>query len=658
MEGEEELKEKWVMILGGETLGKTTFVRKLRGEGRGESVVFEGIGEITQFKFGGVLFNCWEIEGSSFFPRPFFFANLIYIVVFDLNQSLPLIYSSLSSWVYSLSQVPSSQILLVGTHSTSVLPEKKQQVIEKIAQEFRGREEVEGGEGELREGGELLVVDWSTGEGMENVKKTLETLASQNLPRVPRFFVEIRQLFEGFCENHQEVAFMEANELKKELHKRKGGLEGLSLESWESFLRVSNDFGSVVLVDLDEYVGNCKISYTYVIFRLSWIVKKFKIMVGICQDIEKNGVVSIGALCKCWREEFKNSIEEIFWEALEKLGWVCRLSGRAKGEMIVPSLLPDSFPCNFSRWVQNGEEMRYCLVGCEEGNEVSSKVFRRSFLLKKEKESLPIGMIGKVLSSMFQWGEVSYAWKRGCVVVCGSGGDSIVVMMWEVSSGRRAGLHFIFYSEESLQSSCSLLREKNSLLMIRRLLQQTSLMMQNLFQDIYGVDYEAIIPCYFDSHGIPCDWVKIDDVFLAMHQNENENEVATVMKEGRNGGEEVSVGDWAPDLNLNNEGSLCFFEEDSIVFGEMLGKGAYGKVWAGEIRRVGGEENQRSAKKVAIKEILLDKWRKSLLETLKMVHRETYFSCLRHPNIMKMEGICARKSTPLLLFELLDGVFL
>ena len=180
-------------------------------------------------------------------------------------------------------------------------------------------------------------------------------------------------------------------------------------------------------------------------------------------------------------------------------------------------------------------------------------------------------------------------------------------------------------------------------------------------------------------------------------------------REGGKGGE-VAVGGLAPDL-VFDEAPLCFFDADCIALGRLLGEGSYGEVREGEIPwegekggENGGEEDEErreeeeeeeekekeeeerekeeeeekkekkkeenkekkeeeknppKTRKVAVKKILLDKLlqKNNFQEILKMLHHETYFSLqVNHPNVVKLVGMCAQTSPPLLLLELLDGV--
>ena len=654
-----ELKEKKVLVVGDAAVGKTTLLRGLGGENEvAAKVATDGI-EIGELHLGGVVLNCWDFAGQEVYRythQLFLSDSSIYLLLFNLSQPIPSICSQLTYWLDSIShRAPASQILLVGTHASVVPPENKHQVVEAVAQKFS--EHV---------GGEVLVVDSLTGEGLGSVKESLLGVALHNLPRVPRLFEEIRQSFKQYRDFEKDSHLVEVNQLKVILEKTQM-LGSLTEESWEWCLRVLHCLGSIVLVDWDIYMGNQYTRSTYAILRPSWLVDVFKTVVTMRHNYVKDGVVSIERLRRCW-EGYDESIHDLLLEALVKFGVVCRMSGRGEGKVIVPCLLPDCAPDNFFVWTQNGEEALSCLGGHSE-SEVTrhSQTFRRSFLLKREKSRLPVGVMGKVLSTMFQWGKVQYAWKTGCIVVCGDE-DKVVAMMWEGMCRTRSGVHFAFSAENSTPSlsfDSSLDRSSST---VREILQQASQLMQNLFDDFYKVDYEAVVPCSLDQQGIPLTWAKVSEILVAMY--ESNSTVSVVTREGTFGGE-VALGGLVPDLMLD-QASVRFLDKDSIVMGHLLGSGAFGEVWEGEIpweidpeqgRRDQREEEKETqileTKKVAVKKILLDEQLKedSFEEILKMLHHETYFSLqMQHPNVVKMVGMCSQTSPPLLLLELLDGV--
>ena len=680
-----ELKEKKVLVVGDAAVGKTTLLRSLRGEKEVEAkVATDGI-EIGEFELDGVSLNCWDFAGQEVYRythQLFLSDSSIYLALFDLSQPIPSICSQLTYWLYSITnRAPASQILLIGTHASIVPPEKTQQTAKEVAHKFRGRVERE-----------VLMVDSLTGEGLENVKKALLKVARRNLPRVPRLFEQIRNSFREYRDSHQDGPFIEANQLKRELRK-KGALKNLTTGSWEWSLRVLNYLGGIVLVHWDSYMGNQHTRSTFVVLRPSWLVDVFKTVVTMRHNFVKDGVVSIENLRRCWQEEYDVSMHDLVFEALEMFDVVCRLKGKGDGKVIVPCLLPDCPPHDFFTWVQNGEGELPVLWGRSEENKTLSALFRRSFLLKTEKNYLPVGVIGKALSAMFQWGKVRYAWKTGCVVVCGDE-DDIAVAMWEDWCGKRAGVHFVFFADKSAPSlssssfsssfSCSSLTSSESPFSVstlgesasstvKDLLHHTSQMMQNLLDDFYKVDYEAVIPCCVDAQGVPLEWVRVKDVLLAVYKNVHKVKLMK-RKEGKKG--EVAIGGLAPDLMLD-QGPLRFFDENSIAVGKLLGEGAYGEVWEAEVPweessegpREGEEKKEErekirgtpKTKTVAVKKILLDKLqqKENFEEILTMLHHETYFSLqVQHPNVVKLVGMCSQSSPPLLLLELLDGVCL
>ena len=713
-----ELKQKKVLVVGDAAVGKTTLLRALRGEGDvAAKVATDGI-EIGELELDGVVLNCWDFAGQEVYRythQLFMSGNSIYVVLFNLSHSLPSICSQLTYWLDSIShRAGDSELLLVGTHASVVPREKMEQMLEQVAHKF-GRYVNRNG----------VVVDSLSGEGLNIMKKALSEVARHNLPRVPRLFEKIRQFFHQYGESGKEHSrfFVEMNQLKQDV-----GIESLTDESWRWCLRVMNYVGSIVLVDRDSYAGNKRLRSTFVIVRPSWLVDMFKTVVTMRHNYVKDGIISMEGLRKCW-EGYDLSMHDLLLEALEKFDVVCRLSGRGgDNKVIVPCLLADCAPDDFFGWTQNGETALCCLLGRVRGvvgGEVigDSSTFRRSFVLKcekrEERSGMPVGVMGKVLCSMFQWGKVRYAWKTGCVVVCGDHHTTIVGMMWEGDCGGRPGVHFVFCeqhntspgsqcspssssscssslsSRSSSSSSCSLpssspslLRSSNKCASMRGLLQQASQLMKNLFEDFYRVEYEVVVPCCVDEQGVPVTWVNVDDIIVSLYQL-NDPEVSVVTKDRAVVGK-VAVGGLAPDLMLDDD-CARFFDEDEIVLGRLLGNGAFGEVFEGEVlwdyrieeslkeehnddERNGGKGNGKEqelddevekvghpqTKKVAVKKILLDKLLKEggkKEEILKELHHETYLSLkVRHPNVVEMVGMCAQTSPPLLLLELLDGV--
>ena len=107
-------------------------------------------------------------------------------------------------------------------------------------------------------------------------------------------------------------------------------------------------------------------------------------------------------------------------------------------------------------WVQNDSRLdsRLSDLKGDAGNRnvlfSSSVILRRSFLLKKSNSRMPVGVMGKVLSSMFYWGRIQRVWRTGCVVKCDCGNDDVVVAMWEKWCGARVGIHFVFHVNKRL----------------------------------------------------------------------------------------------------------------------------------------------------------------------------------------------------------------
>ena len=705
-----ELKEKKVLIVGDAAVGKTTLLRGLRGENDvAAKVATDGI-EIGELRLDGVVLHCWDFAGQEVYRythQLFMSGNSIYVVLFNLSHPIPSICSQLTYWLDSIGhRAGDSEMILVGTHASVVPREKKKQVLEQVVRKFGGYVKRD-----------VLVVDSLSGEGLNTMKKALSEVARHNLPRVSQLFEKIRQSFQQYGESGKEHShfFVEMNQLKQDV-----GMESVADESWRWCLRVMNYVGSIVLVDWDSYAGNKRLRSTFVIVRPSWLVDMFKTVVTMRHNYVKDGIISMEGLRKCW-EGYDLSMHDLLLEALEKFDVVCRLSRRGgDNKVIVPCLLADCAPDDFFGWTQNGEAALCCLlgrVGGVRGEAIGdSSTFRRSFLLKREKREersgMPVGVMGKVLCSMFQWGKVRYAWKTGCVVVCGDHHTTIVGMMWEGECGGRPGVHFVFCehntptnngssyspssssfssspssSPSSSSPSLSCSPSNKSCASLRGLLQQASQLMKNLFEDFYKVEYEAVVPYCVDEQGLPVTWVKVDDIVVSIYQS-NDLEVSVVNKDGTVV-ETVGVGGLAPDLMLADDCARFF---DEVVLGRLLGNGAFGEVFEGRVlwdncieeslkeqhdddeRNEGkGKEKEKEqddkevekvghpqTKKVAVKKILLDKLLEGggkKEEILKELHHETYLSLkVRHPNVVEMVGMCAQTSPPLLLLELLDGV--
>ena len=700
-----ELKEKKVLIVGDAAVGKTTLLRALRGENEvAAKVATDGI-EIGELQLDGVVLNCWDFAGQEVYRythQLFLSGNSIYVILFNLSHPIPSICSQLTYWLDSIGhRAEDSEMMLVGTHASVVPREKKKELLEQVVHKFGGQVKRD-----------VMVVDSLSGEGLKSMKKVLAEVSRLNLPRVPRLFEKIRQSFQEYRDSDKDSHFVEMNELKQYVGKNKT-FKSLTDESWRWCLQVMNCVGGIVLVDWDSYEGNKRFRSTFVIVRPSWLVDMFKTVVTMRHNYVKDGIISMEALRRCWKE-YDLSMHDLLLEALEKFDVVCRLSGRGGDKkVIVPCLLADCAPDDFFGWTQNEGESALCCLG-EVGKvggtmtkeEIGdSSTFRRSFLLKRqkrekrEKSLLPVGVMGKVLCSMFQWGKVHYAWKTGCVVVCGDNHTKIVGMMWEGDCGGRAGVHFLFCklhtspsslcSSSSSSSSPACLSSSSlnkSCTSVRGLLQQASQLMKNLFEDFYKMDYEAVVPCSVDEQGVPVAWVNVDDIVVSIYQSKSD--VSVVTRDG-NVVEKVAVGGLAPDLMLD-EDCARFFDEDEVVLGRLLGNGAFGEVLEGEILgnriednfRDEGDEEQNEGKgkgkgkekeqddkiekehpetkKVAVKKILLDKLLErggNQKEILKELHHETYLSLqVRHPNVVEMVGMCAQTSPPLLLLELLHGV--
>ena len=588
-----ELKEKKVLVVGDAAVGKTTLLEGLKGKVSANTIATDGV-EISELELEGMVLRCWDFAGQEVYRythQIFLSDSATYLVMFNFRDSVSSIFSQLTYWLDLVThRAPASQIILLGTHASVASEEIVQNAVTQVTRKFGGF---------VR--GKVLVVDSLTGVGLENVKEALVEVAKQNPLRVPRLFEEIRQLIQS----RQFDPFVEANWLRGQLEK-KGSLEGLTDNSWKWSLRVLHCLGIVVLVDWESYLENRHTSTTFVIPRPSWLIGVFRTVVTLRNTPARDGVVSIEKLRRYWREHnYDVSVHDLLLEALEKFDVVSRLSGRGEGKVVVPCLLPDSAPEDFWLWAQNGNEAFSCL-GLD--GQLSWS-FRRSFLLKEKKKCFPVGVMGKGLASLFRWGKVRHVWRAGCVIT--NGNDKTVVGMWEGWCGSRAGIHFVFYGMEdsekeegddspslspslplssvSSQSPASppscprslllLSSPPKSLVNIIKLLQQSTQMMQNLLEDFYKVDYEAVIPFCVDEQGVPLEWVKSDRILHALYLNK-----IMVEKEGREGHEKgtVSVGGLAPDLMLN-QGLIHFVDEKSIVYGGLLGEGGYGEVFEATI---------------------------------------------------------------------------
>ena len=424
-----------------------------------------------------------------------------------------------------------------------------------------------------------------------------------------------------------------------------------------------------------------------VVLQPRWLAEMFKTVVTLTPNFVKDGMVSIERLKNlCWRG-YPDSIHQLLLIALEQFGIVHQLGGdRGEGgKVIVPCLLPDCAPSNLGCLVQEDQQEALSLLLKKKSTPplVPSSVspllpqyspLRRSFLLEKESQQLPVGVMGKMLSSLLQWGKIQSVWKTGCVVVRSV--DHLAAVVWEGWCGSSLGVHFVLFTGRGEEVNKPLQGEKSSSSSLYPLppaktinyLHQATQMMENLLGDYEDVNYKSITPCSVDEEGIPREWVELKDVFLALRHNKSTVRTVVVgsgsvegeVKEKRG---EVAVEGWlAPDYLLERV-SVDFYEENDIVMGKLLRKESYGEVYLAEVKEMscgGGDKGKK--KTVAVKKIRIDE--KKLVEekmkmedVLKELYAETFFFLkVQHPNVVRLVGMCKDPKPPLLLLELLDGV--
>ena len=754
---------------GGDDVGKTTST--------------DGI-EIGELFLGGVNLSCWDFAGQEIYhyTHQFFLSDdAIYLVLFSLSEPFPSISTQLTFWLNSITQrAPSSQVVLIGTHASRVSVSHRektiQQVRELVSQKLRV---VVGGQSSgrrrSREEVGVLVVDSVSGEGRDQVRNALSHLAQKKLQKVPVAFEGIRQMLRKYCaflESSSQPPVIELKQLKSILqtHPEEYSLmKNLPEKSWELALKILHSLGSIVLIDCwgkvvrsnDEVIigsviesedggqedrhppsdsssgGPSSSSTSFVVLQPSWLADMFKTVVTFAPTFVKDGVISIERLKNhCW-QGYPSSMHELLLTILEQFDVVYQLSRGGGGKVIVPCLLQDFVPSHLGCLVQEDQQEAVSLLlnhsekqtrrspGSPSFFSVSPfpkySPLRRSFLLKKENQQLPVGVMGKMLSSLLEWGKILHVWKTGCVVL--KSVDQLVVM-WTGWCGSHLGVHFVFFtggggepvpgalpasfsspspvslnstSSSSLTSCCSSIYSSPSSPFPSpsissspyfssnspyqkplppantiNSLHQATQMMENLLGDYHNVGYKVITPCAVDQEGIPQEWVELKDVFLAVQQNKPTVRTVMIGSGWKEKGDVVGEGDerevglegWlAPDYLLERA-SIEFFDQNQIEMGELLGKGSFAEVYLAEVVAHWEEEEEERKKIVAVKKIMIDEEKlkekgKKIEEVLKEVFQETYFSLkVQHPNVVGLLGMCAQAKPPLLLLELLDGVCL
>jgi hypothetical protein len=411
----------------------------------------------------------------------------------------------------------------------------------------------------------------------------------------------------------------------------------------KSVIRSLHTIGAVVEVTWHEYEGDSLVEKYFVVGNPKWLADLLKSVVTVGGSVVRNGLIAKRQLIALWSGQYQCAAEPLV-QLMSQLDVMVSVDD--DDQYLIPCMLPDTKPdnvpltCSDPRWI-----------------------FRRSYFMTDEK-TVPIGVMGKVISISMRWGRVVTAWRDGCVVAKDDVWYSVRrqrVRQRVDSSGRSFmtdAVHIVMSANRAESSSAA----RSSFVRFRQLI-------SNVLCEFYHVTHVEVIPMDDEC----ADWATMDDVLFALKSKKCM--VTSHL------GEQRRVDTLCSDLRV--ESMVANIPAGNIRIFDEIGRGSFGVVMRGEFLPSPGDELEvpsHLARKSKSKKEKKKKKKKAIPVAVKIMeapsaHRdgsaerrqaekasllstnwEIYLmSTIQHPNVVQLYGVCVEKTSPWLVMELMNG---
>ena len=404
----------------------------------------------------------------------------------------------------------------------------------------------------------------------------------------------------------------------------------------------------------------------YIIGQPKWLADLMRTVVTVRGSSVRHGFISRRQLYNLWSHY--ECDPNVLIQIMSQLDVMVRMENDAD-TFLIPCMLPETIlPSEDDSADPSGSSSR----------ELKRLHFRRSYLMEKGK-AVPVGVIGKMIATAVRWGHYQNAWRDGCVVT--QQGMWYLVRRqrvrilkkeyfgFEVSKGVSKDFGGAFVDAVHIIMS-SLSRDRASSQRSFFLFRQW---MTNILTEFFHVTHTEVIPRDDECS----DWCAVKDVICAL-----EKKMPLVTSHF---GEQIRVDTLCGDLRV--ESSVTKFSASEIQIFEELGTGSFGTVRRGEVflpdpgtdsvtkkgkeSREYGDDLVSSAQSkrtgssviVAVKMFfdVEEMKRRNLrkidgLSSFLSANWEIYLmSCLRHPNVIQLIGVCFERHPPWLVIEYVAG---
>ena len=413
--------------MGGAGVGKTTMIRCLRelsptqpkntwkidldryrssfGANSFNTLSTDGI-DLGRLEVGSTTFVTWDFGGHKVYRithQLFLSGYCIYAVLFRLTDPVRHSVGELSFWIRSLisKNATGAVVMVIGTHA------------DRTPQFQRQRGTYPRGDSvhsSLRATfGDIIYEKWVPIRGTpdrfgaasaQNLRSVLKKVAERVELQVPAYLEVGRGAIEKLCQRVGPVAsFPEVqNFLRSE--GENAGIEALELEEKrEEVLRVLDQLGVITLVkDKGELP-------MLVVLQPQWLSKLLSTFITTKQSFStsRRGIVFVDVVLKqLWRDQclFPKKYQQGMLLLLEQLSIIFPLRFSTTDAFFVPALLPETPP--------DGS------LGAISSSGWNTRL-RRLFVME-ERVGVPVAVVPMVIVQMMELGVVEVCWQQGCVI--------------------------------------------------------------------------------------------------------------------------------------------------------------------------------------------------------------------------------------------------
>lgn len=401
--------------------------------------------------------------------------------------------------------------------------------------------------------------------------------------------------------------------------------------------------GFLTIIKFPAYNEEVRREKMYVVLDPKWLAGLLCTVVSVKNEFIKNGILTYNELSVLWKK-FPSTLHEPLIQLLSNLDVLLKLDDQ---RLLIPSLFPDFRPDSIVMSYNGGD------------------VIRRSYMLDPG-VLMPVGVMGKVISTAHRIGNIRTAWRTGCVGLK----DGILFCVCRDMVGESLTLHLIvsapaaatyshdddFFtnsqsslsltslssSSSSFSSSSSLLSPPSqptfqSLLLFFRRLQDV---IRNIYTEFYHLNFSEIIPLDDDCS----DWCNMQAAGQAFLKK---SQTVRSLK-----GNLPRLDVICPDLLL--EGSTIVIPRSNLEILETISI-----TDQGAIHKAMYTISVDSRKEVAIKQFKLDVSKDESIHPLAAfaaIHHEVYLmDSLKFPNIVSLLGVCVEEQPPWIVMEYCKG---